>query len=270
MSSRISCQVFTWSKMNERTQPIIVIYEQYSSFTLYPILFSIFFLPSTCILALPTFPKFSHADLSSSIHSIQFNQILDNNPALYFQLQQQRLIELIRQKKIDEALVFAQEELAPRGEEHPEFLEELEQTMTLLAYDIDLSVIEARYRASLNNTTSSSGELVGTNGGGEGNNDEALDGIDGVPSSIAFLLHPAHRQSTATKVNAAILKSQSHGSTPKLPNLLKILAWGEELLSNKLDFPKMDLLVNNPKESASLSSDNKGEQNGNSNDVAML
>jgi hypothetical protein len=45
-------------------------------------------------------------------------QILDKNPQLYFHLQQQKLIELIRVGKINEALEFAQEELAPRGEEN--------------------------------------------------------------------------------------------------------------------------------------------------------
>lgn len=45
-------------------------------------------------------------------------KILDKNPKLYFQLKQQQLIELIREGKIDEALQFAQEELAPRGEEN--------------------------------------------------------------------------------------------------------------------------------------------------------
>lgn len=45
-------------------------------------------------------------------------QILDTNPQLFFHLQQQRLIELIRNGKIEEALEFAQEELAPRGEEN--------------------------------------------------------------------------------------------------------------------------------------------------------
>ncbi|AQL08218.1 LisH and RanBPM domains containing protein [Zea mays] len=44
--------------------------------------------------------------------------ILDTNPQLYFHLQQQKLIELIRVGKINEALEFAQEELAPRGEEN--------------------------------------------------------------------------------------------------------------------------------------------------------
>ena len=42
---------------------------------------------------------------------------------------------MIRQQRIEEAIQFAQEELAPRGEEHPEFLEELERTMALLAFD---------------------------------------------------------------------------------------------------------------------------------------
>lgn len=45
-------------------------------------------------------------------------QILDTNPELFFHLQQQRLIELIRQGRTEEALEFAQEELAPRGEEN--------------------------------------------------------------------------------------------------------------------------------------------------------
>ena len=62
-------------------------------------------------------------------------EILDTNPQLFFHLQQQRLIELIRNGQTMEALRFAQEELAPRGEEHPEYLEELERTMTLLAFE---------------------------------------------------------------------------------------------------------------------------------------
>ncbi|CAG8526808.1 4905_t:CDS:2 [Rhizophagus irregularis] len=53
-------------------------------------------------------------------------EILDTNPKLYFHLQQQRLIEYIREGKIAEALEFAQDELAPQ---------ELERTMALLAFD---------------------------------------------------------------------------------------------------------------------------------------
>ncbi|ORZ24716.1 CTLH/CRA C-terminal to lish motif domain-domain-containing protein [Absidia repens] len=61
-------------------------------------------------------------------------EILDTNPKLYFHLQQQRLIELIRKGDDEGALVFAADEMAPRGEEHPEFLQELERTMALLAF----------------------------------------------------------------------------------------------------------------------------------------
>lgn len=62
--------------------------------------------------------------------------LLDMDPRLYFHLQQQHLIELIRQNKAEEALEFAQQELAPHGEEHPELLRELERTMALLAFDL--------------------------------------------------------------------------------------------------------------------------------------
>ncbi|XP_012447690.1 protein GID8 homolog isoform X2 [Gossypium raimondii] len=62
-------------------------------------------------------------------------EILDTNPQLFFQLQQQRLIELIRNGKVEEALEFAQEDLAPRAEENQSFLEELERTISLLAFE---------------------------------------------------------------------------------------------------------------------------------------
>jgi len=60
--------------------------------------------------------------------------ILDENPSLFFHLQQQKLIELIRKNDITGALEFAERELAPRGEENPVFLAELEKTMALLAF----------------------------------------------------------------------------------------------------------------------------------------
>jgi len=62
-------------------------------------------------------------------------EILDTNPDIFFHLQRQRLIELIRAGSIVEALEFAQKELAPLGQENPQFLSELEQTMALLAFD---------------------------------------------------------------------------------------------------------------------------------------
>jgi len=62
-------------------------------------------------------------------------QLLDDNRYLFFHLQQQHLIELIRQKSIDEALKFAQEHLADQGEENFQVLEELERTLALLAFE---------------------------------------------------------------------------------------------------------------------------------------
>ncbi|RKP08702.1 CTLH/CRA C-terminal to lish motif domain-containing protein [Thamnocephalis sphaerospora] len=61
-------------------------------------------------------------------------ELLDAQPDLYFKLQQQRLIEYLREGKLPEALAFAQEELAQRGEENPALLEELERTMALFAF----------------------------------------------------------------------------------------------------------------------------------------
>ncbi|EMD40650.1 hypothetical protein CERSUDRAFT_111232 [Gelatoporia subvermispora B] len=128
-------------------------------------------------------------------------EILDTNPALYFRLQQQKLIEFIRQGKIEEALQFAQDELAPRGEENPEFLSELEKTMALLAFE---SSIQA-------------------------------------PPAINELLSPAQRMRTAGEVNAAILDSLSQGKEAKLISLLRLMCWGESLLDENAEFPKLDL-----------------------------
>ena len=126
-------------------------------------------------------------------------QILDTNPSLFFRLQQQKLIELIRQGRIVEALQFAQEELAPRGEERPEFLAELERTMALLAFESTPSV----------------------------------------PPAIAELLSPAQRLKTAGELNAAILENFSHGKEAKLVALIKLLCWGEATLEEKAEFPKV-------------------------------
>ena len=63
------------------------------------------------------------------------SDILDINAQLFFHLQLQQLLEHIRHGDIDGALVYAQNELAARGEENPEFLNELEEALSLLAYD---------------------------------------------------------------------------------------------------------------------------------------
>ncbi|KAJ3779124.1 lish motif-containing protein [Lentinula raphanica] len=128
-------------------------------------------------------------------------EILDNNRALFFHLQQQRLIEYIRQGRVAEALQFAQDELAQLGEHSPEFLSELERTMSLLAFDHSSSM----------------------------------------PSSIGDLLSPAQRMKTAGEVNAAILESLSQGKEVKLVQLVKLLSWGQSTLQEHASFPKMTL-----------------------------
>ncbi|KAL5007203.1 hypothetical protein ScPMuIL_016009 [Solemya velum] len=62
-------------------------------------------------------------------------ELLDNDRYLYFHLQQQHMIELIREKNIEDALLYAQTHLAERGEENPEILSEMERTLALLAFE---------------------------------------------------------------------------------------------------------------------------------------
>jgi hypothetical protein len=117
-------------------------------------------------------------------------------------LHQQRLIELIRQGSVTEALRFAQEELAPRGEENTEFLAELENTMALLAFDVSTNVVNT-------------------------------------PRKVAELLLPEQRQKTANEVNTAILESLNQNKEAKMLGLIRLLVWGETLLAEKADFPKV-------------------------------
>jgi len=61
--------------------------------------------------------------------------LLDGNRYLLFHLQQQKLIELIREQKVEEAIEFAGNNLAERGEEDSKVLAELERTLALLAFE---------------------------------------------------------------------------------------------------------------------------------------
>ncbi|CAD7690737.1 unnamed protein product [Nyctereutes procyonoides] len=69
--------------------------------------------------------------LINSLHP----ELLDTNRYLYFHLQQQHLIELIRQRETEVALEFAQTQLAEQGEESRKCLTETERTLALLALD---------------------------------------------------------------------------------------------------------------------------------------
>lgn len=54
-------------------------------------------------------------------------------------MQQQQLIELIRENNVEGAVEFASNHLAERGEEDPVVLHELERTMALLAFENPLN-----------------------------------------------------------------------------------------------------------------------------------
>jgi hypothetical protein len=41
------------------------------------------------------------------------SEILENNPSIHFELQKQKLIEIIKKNRIEEALYFAQNKLFP-------------------------------------------------------------------------------------------------------------------------------------------------------------
>jgi len=68
-------------------------------------------------------------DIQNAVHMINSYQphLLDDNRYLFFHLQQQHLIELIRQRNVDAALIFAQQNLSDQGESDPSVLEELER-----------------------------------------------------------------------------------------------------------------------------------------------
>lgn len=67
----------------------------------------------------------------------------------------------------------------------------------------------------------------------------AFESSTSAPAAISELLSPAQRMKTAGEVNAAILESLSQGKEVKLVGLLKLLCWGETMLEEKAEFPKV-------------------------------
>jgi len=62
-------------------------------------------------------------------------RILAENKMMYFVLQRQRLLNYIKENKLQEALIFAKKELLPLSEGDEFLYKELEKTMGLLAYE---------------------------------------------------------------------------------------------------------------------------------------
>ncbi|KAG7262168.1 hypothetical protein CRUP_003830 [Coryphaenoides rupestris] len=134
--------------------------------------------------------------LINSLHP----ELLDTNRYLYFHLQQQHLIELIRSRETEAALEFAQSQLAEQGEESRECLTEMERTLALLAFD---NPEDFPVRRPAEHDAETEGEVW-------------------------------------SEVNQSVLDYENRESTPKLAKLLKLLLWAQnELDQKKVKYPKM-------------------------------
>lgn len=117
----------------------------------------------------------------------------------------------MRESCIEEALALASDELGPLGEEHPDLMGELEETMAVFVF-------------------------AAPSGGG------ALP--TPVPEHIATLMSPERRRRVASEMNTAILASYGRNTEAKLPQLMQFFAYGQQLLSSedhgKMAFPFLD------------------------------
>jgi hypothetical protein len=129
-------------------------------------------------------------NVNGSSHMSMSSEEGSNKKELFFKLQVQKLVEMVREGKVEEALAFARAELAVLGESEEgiggggeERLKILEEAMTLLVFG-----------------------AAGRGGGGGGEKG---------------LLDLAHRASLANEANAAILQSQGQDSEPVLVDLVR-------------------------------------------------
>ncbi|KOS16039.1 and domain-containing protein [Malassezia pachydermatis] len=105
------------------------------------------------------------------------------------------MIELLRTGDVEKALAFATEVLAPLGEENPDLLSELEQTMSLFIV-LDLSTSD----------------------------------MSALPAYAKTLWDLQYRDVVASQVNASWLEMERQPSQPTLPLLVDMMTYGEQLL----------------------------------------
>lgn len=121
-------------------------------------------------------------------------EILDKDTPLHFALLRLQLVEIIRTCRakpdgdVGPALEFATEQLGPRAPTNPQFLEDLEKTMTLLVFSHDPKTLDP---------------------------------------SLAALLKPDLRRDVADKVNKAIVERQLHRRDAAIRHLVQMRAWAE-------------------------------------------
>lgn len=162
-------------------------------------------------------------DLEGAIDLINDLQpdLLDSHPGLFFHLQQLRMRQIMMTTaasdgnggRIEAAIEFAQEVLAPIAERHPEFLRELERTMALLVLGY--------------NTAGEKMEIISSSAG------------DSTIPSIMASEEIARRTRLANEVNQALLAAESQECESRLPLLLRTLHSMQEKLATKTTFPKI-------------------------------
>ncbi|WFD27334.1 hypothetical protein MNAN1_002330 [Malassezia nana] len=138
-----------------------------------------------------------HGDVDRAIHiiiDVDPEQILDTSPVLFFELKRLRMVELLRQQQLDEALAFATEHLAPLAEEYPVLLDELEKSMSLCLFDMHMPL------------------------------------PDRAPAYAHQWQDPMHRLYVAEDVNMALLAAQGEPAEAKLSTLLQYAQWGDALV----------------------------------------
>ncbi|KAL1955284.1 hypothetical protein VTO42DRAFT_8816 [Malbranchea cinnamomea] len=178
-------------------------------------------------------------DIQTAIEKInELNpQILDSNPSLHFALLQLQLVELIREctstpdGDVTPALDFATSHLAPRAPTNPQFLEDLERTLSLLIFP-----------------------------------SESLSS-----SPLAGLLDPDLRKNIANRVNEAILQSQGARRDAKLRHLVQVWAWAEQKAREaKKDIPdKLDIGLGQDNDRNSNEASVTQSHSDNADDVVM-
>lgn len=154
------------------------------------------------------------AEAISLVHELH-PELLDDDRYLFFHLQQQQLIELIRERRIDDALRFASEQLAERGEEDPSVLEELERTMALLAFEEPMN---SPFADLLSHSHRQKVRLASN----------LFDKNHNVIRDLLCTLQ------VASELNSSLLRAAHiHPVHPKLAGVLKMLLWAQDELDKK-------------------------------------
>lgn len=172
--------------------------------------------------------------------------LLESRPPLLFRLHCQRLVELVRAGDAGAALAFAEECLAPAGEEHPELLEELGErprscTSSLVGLLCGLgflrrtSVVVRSRPPPPKNTPNTPKPKPKTT-------ERAMALLafeDPASSPLGELLSPAQRERTAAQLNAAVLSATGQEREARLPGLLRLVLWAQRQLAERAEFPRV-------------------------------